>query len=188
MLSANRIAALLLFFTFMFSAVTALHAQSAEKGRTAMSLQLSSTAFTPGARIPKDFTADGKNQSPPLKWSAVPAGTKSLALICDDPDAPGGTWVHWVIFDIPPSLQELEQGVANQSSITNGAKQGTNSFHKIGYGGPSPPPGKAHRYFFKLFALDTTLNLDAAADAKKLDIAMKGHVLGEGQLMGQYAR
>jgi|SRR5277367_4872684 len=188
MRNANKTAALLLSITLMFSAVNLVLAESAGKRRSSMSIELSSSAFSSGDRIPKEFTADGKNQSPPLKWSTVPAGTKSLALICDDPDAPMGTWVHWVLYDLPANAQQLDQGVPTQNTIANGAKQGTNSFHKIGYVGPSPPPGKPHRYFFKLFALDNTLNLDSGADVKKLESAMNGHVLGQGQLMGQYAR
>jgi Raf kinase inhibitor-like YbhB/YbcL family protein len=187
-LKANKVPALLLSLTLVVSNVGVVLADSAGKRRTSMSLELSSSAFSTGAHIPKEFTADGKNQSPPLKWSSAPPGTKSIALICDDPDAPMGTWVHWVLYDLPANIQQLDQGIPTQNVIANGAKQGTNSFHKIGYGGPSPPPGKPHRYFFKLFALDTTLNLDPGADVKKLESAMKGHVLGEGQLMGQYAR
>jgi Raf kinase inhibitor-like YbhB/YbcL family protein len=183
MRNAKKAPTLLLSFTLMFSAVNLVLAESASKRSNSMSIELSSSAFSTGQQIPKEFTADGKNQSPPLKWSSVPPGAKSLALICDDPDAPMGTWVHWVLYDLPASTHQLDQGV-----VPNGARQGTNSFHKIGYGGPAPPPGRTHRYFFKLFALDTTLNLDPGADAKKLEAAMHGHVLAEGQLIGQYAR
>jgi Raf kinase inhibitor-like YbhB/YbcL family protein len=163
-------------------------AGSESKGRASMTLQLTSPAFRNGERIPQEFTADGKNQSPPLKWANVPEGTKSLALICDDPDAPMGTWVHWVLYDMTVGLNDLEQGIPPMRLVLNGAKQGLNSFRKIGYGGPSPPPGKAHRYFFKLFALDTNLNVQPDVDAKKLEAAISGHILGEAQLIGLYSR
>jgi Raf kinase inhibitor-like YbhB/YbcL family protein len=153
-----------------------------------MSIELTSPSFQPGATIPKQYTGDGADRSPPLRWSEPPAGTKSLALICADPDAPGGTWVHWVIFNLPAQARELEEGVATTDVLGNGAKQGKNDFDKIGYGGPAPPKGKPHRYFFKLYALDTTLDLPAGASKAQLDKAMKGHVLAEGQLMGTYGR
>jgi Raf kinase inhibitor-like YbhB/YbcL family protein len=188
MIKANEVAALLLATTVLCSLVGLVPVKSAGKGGACVNLELSSTAFVQGERIPKDFTADGKNVSPPLKWSAAPEGTKSLALVLDDPDAPMGTWVHWVLYNLPANTQELTQGIPMQNTIANGAKQGTNSFHKIGYGGPAPPPGKPHRYFFKLFALDTTLNLDPGADARKVQSAMQGHILGQGELMGQYSR
>jgi Raf kinase inhibitor-like YbhB/YbcL family protein len=188
MTKANKVAALLLATAVLYLLVGLVPAESAGKGGASVSLELSSPAFVQGERIPKEFTADGRNVSPPLKWSAAPEGTKSLALVCDDPDAPMGTWVHWVLYNLPANAQELSQGVPTQNTIANGAKQGKNSFQKIGYGGPAPPPGKPHRYFFKLFALDTTLNLDPGADARKVQSAMQGHILGQGELMGQYSR
>lgn len=153
-----------------------------------MSIELTSTAFQPGAAIPKPYTGDGADHSPPLRWSEPPAGTRSLALICDDPDAPRGTWVHWVLFNLPPQSGELEEGLPTVDTLANGAKQGTNDFGKVGYGGPAPPGGKPHRYFFKLYALDTVLDLPAGATKAELVDAMKGHVLAEGQLMGIYRR
>ena len=153
-----------------------------------MKIQLSSTAFAEGANIPKQYTGDGKDVSPPLRWSSPPQGTKSLALICDDPDAPGGTWIHWVLFNLPGDRRELEEGVPTQGELANGAKQGKNDSGNVGYGGPAPPPGKSHRYFFKLYALDTMLPLTPEATHSELVAAMKGHVLAEGQLMGRYGR
>jgi len=153
-----------------------------------MKIELSSTAFDEEANIPKQYTGDGKNVSPPLRWSDPPPETKSFALICDDPDAPRGTWVHWVLFNLPAEKRQLEEAVPAQKGLDNGAKQGKNDFGKVGYGGPSPPAGKPHRYFFKLYALDTTLDLAPEATKDQLLAAMKGHVLAEGQLMGRYGR
>jgi Raf kinase inhibitor-like YbhB/YbcL family protein len=153
-----------------------------------MSLELTSTGFQPGAAIPKAYTGDGADRSPPLRWSEPPAGARSLALICDDPDAPGGTWVHWVLFDLPAGIHELGEGVPTTATLGNGAKQGKNDFGKIGYGGPAPPKGKQHRYFFKIYVLDVTVGLAPGAAKAELMQAMKGHILAEGQLMGTYNR
>jgi Raf kinase inhibitor-like YbhB/YbcL family protein len=153
-----------------------------------MKIELSSTAFGEGQTISKPYTGDGKDVSPPLRWSDPPQGTKSFALICDDPDAPRGTWVHWVLFNLPADQRALEEAVPAQGELANGAKQGKNDFRKLGYGGPAPPPGKPHRYFFKLYALDTVLDLAPGAAKNQLAAAMKGHILAEGQLMGQYGR
>jgi Raf kinase inhibitor-like YbhB/YbcL family protein len=153
-----------------------------------MSIELTSPAFQARMPIPKQHTGDGADQSPPLRWSEPPSGTKSLALICDDPDAPGGTWVHWVLFNLPARDRELAEGVPTTEVLGNGAKQGKNDFDKIGYGGPAPPQGKLHRYFFKLYALDRALDLPPGATKAQLVDAMKGHILGEGQLVGTYRR
>jgi Raf kinase inhibitor-like YbhB/YbcL family protein len=123
-----------------------------------------------------------------LRWSDPPPKTKSFALICDDPDAPRGTWVHWVLFSLPGDRRQLEEGVPAQEVLPGGAKQVTNDFGKVGYGGPAPPPGKPHRYFFKLYALDTLLELAPRVTKDQLVAAMRGHVLAEGQLMGKYGR
>ncbi|MFQ5798082.1 MAG: YbhB/YbcL family Raf kinase inhibitor-like protein [Bacteroidota bacterium] len=152
-----------------------------------MDIKMTSGAFEEGGMIPKQYTCDGPDVSPPLVWSSVPNGTKSLALICDDPDAPMGTWVHWVLFNLPPDIKELPEKVAPQKTLANGARQGTNDFRKIGYGGPCPPSG-THRYYFKLYALDTEINLEAGATKKELLKAMEGHILAEGQLMGKHKR
>jgi Raf kinase inhibitor-like YbhB/YbcL family protein len=150
-------------------------------------MDLKSRAFEEGGIIPKKHTCDGEDISPPLEWTSVGDGTKTLALICDDPDAPGGTWVHWVIFNIPGDTRDLAENIPPKKELPNGAKQGTNDFRKIGYGGPCPPGG-THRYYFKIYSLDTDLNLEAGATKTQLLQAMKGHVLGEGQLMGKYRR
>jgi Raf kinase inhibitor-like YbhB/YbcL family protein len=160
---------------------------SQERGGT-MSLQISSTAFSAGEAIPKNFTCDGPDISPQLAWNEPPAKTQSFALIMDDPDAPVGTWVHWVLFDLPAAAKELPEGVAKQEQLSSGARQGRNDFGKIGYGGPCPPPGKPHRYFFKLYALDSKLNLKAGAIKAEVERAMKGHILAQAEHIGRYGR
>jgi Raf kinase inhibitor-like YbhB/YbcL family protein len=151
-------------------------------------IELASTAFRDGEAIPPPYTGDGRDVSPPLRWSDPPAGTKSFALICDDPDAPAGTWVHWLLFNLPAQQRQLEESAPPQETLAGGARQGKNDFGKSGYGGPAPPPGKPHRYFFKLYALDTLLDLAPGASKSQLVAAMKGHVLPEGQLVGRYGR
>ena len=153
-----------------------------------MSINLTSTAFTDGSTIPKQYTGDGADTSPPLHWSEPPKTTQSLALICDDPDAPRGTWVHWVLFNLPGDLRELKEAMPTDNVLANGAKQGKNDFGNVGYGGPAPPPGKPHRYFFKLYALDAVLDLPAGVSKDQVLAAMKGHVGGDGQLVGKYGR
>jgi len=159
-------------------------------------IKLTSTAFKNGKAIPVKYTADGQDTSPALAWTDFPAGTKTFALICDDPDAPGDTWVHWVVYNIPATVSELPEGVPNQKVLDNGpselpfgrsgAQQGMSDFKRPGYGGPAPPSG-THRYFFKLYALDTTLQLEPKTTTKNVLInAMQGHIIGKGQLIGTY--
>ena len=178
-----------IFCVFSLLIVTFAPTQQATlKGGPAMSLKLTSTAFQPGGTIPKKFTCDGPDVSPALAWSDAPAGTKSLALIMDDPDAPVGTWVHWVLYDLPAGTRELAENVAKQEELPDGARQGRNDFRRIGYGGPCPPAGPAHRYFFKLYALDQKLGLKAGATKADVEKAMKGQILAQGELMGRYGR
>jgi Raf kinase inhibitor-like YbhB/YbcL family protein len=153
-----------------------------------MALQVTSSVFKEGETIPRPYTGDGKDLSPPLEWSDPPEGTVSFALICEDPDAPRGLWVHWVLFNLPANTRSLEEGLPAQATLSGGAVQGKNDFGKVGYGGPAPPRGKPHRYYFKVYALDSTLDLPAGATRAELLAAMKGHILAEGQLMGRYAR
>ncbi len=153
-----------------------------------MSIHITSPAFTEGNPIPRKYTCDAEDLSPPLNWSGVPAEAKSLALIADDPDAPVGTWVHWVIFNLPPSLAGLPEGIAKTPMVEGLGLQGNNDFRRSGYGGPCPPRGKPHRYFFKLYALDTSLALGAGATKADVEKAMRGHILAQGQLMGTYGR
>jgi Raf kinase inhibitor-like YbhB/YbcL family protein len=153
-----------------------------------MKFQLSSSAFENGAAIPKDHTGDGANHSPPLAWLGSPEGTESFALVCEDPDAPRGVWVHWVLFNLPGDSKELPKALPLDSKLSNGAFQGKNDFGKIGYGGPAPPPGKAHRYFFTLYALKNKLALSAGATKSQLISAMEGSILGQAKWMGVYKR
>jgi Raf kinase inhibitor-like YbhB/YbcL family protein len=152
-----------------------------------MSITLTSSAFTEGGMIPKEYTCDGSDISPDLSWSGVPEGTKSLALICDDPDAPVGTWVHWLLFNIPPASSGLPGSMPPDTTLDNGAKHGINDFKKYGYGGPCPPGG-THRYFFKLYALDKELELKPGTTKAELIKTMASHILASGQLMGRYKR
>jgi Raf kinase inhibitor-like YbhB/YbcL family protein len=150
-------------------------------------MEIKSSAFGSDEMIPAKYTCDGADFSPPLEWSESPAGTKSFALVCDDPDAPMGTWVHWVIYDIPPTATMLAEGITREKDLPGGGTQGINDFRKIGYGGPCPPGG-THRYFFKLYALDAMLALKPGITKDQLLTAMRGHILGEAQLMGTYKR
>jgi hypothetical protein len=177
----------LMVFALLLSACQSKQ-PSMQGGGGKMDILLTSTAFTEGGTIPRKHTCDGEDVSPPLIWDNVPGGTKSFALICDDPDAPMGTWVHWVLFNLPADTRSLPEAVPPDKELPSGARQGTNDFRKIGYGGPCPPPGKPHRYFFKLYALDTTLDLPAGSTKAQVVKAMDGHVLAEGQLMGKYGR
>lgn len=147
-----------------------------------MSLSVTSAAFNEGGSIPRKFTCDDKNMSPALAWSGVPEGTQSLALIADDPDAPAGTWVHWVLYDLPAGTLSLPEGVMGLGT------EGVNGFGKTGYGGPCPPRGTTHRYFFRVYALNANLGLKPGATKAELENAMQGHVLAQGQLMGKYGR
>ena len=152
-----------------------------------MAIEVTSSAFFEGDMIPADYTADSRNISPPLQWQGVPEGTASIAMINDDPDAPMGTWVHWVIYDMPPDTTSLPENIAPDEILANGGKHGTTDFGRIGYGGPAPPSG-THRYYFKVYALDCKLDLAPGATKDKVEKAMTGHVLAQGQLMGKYKR
>jgi Raf kinase inhibitor-like YbhB/YbcL family protein len=160
------------------------HAQAAPP-----SFQLSSTAFSSGQAIPKSFTCDGANISPQLSWTGAPSTTQSFALIMDDPDAPAGTWVHWVLYDVPFNTRELAENVPTRQELSDGTRQGRNDFNKLGYGGPCPPSGNAHRYLFKLYALDAKrLNLRLGASKTDLEHAIQGHILAQTELAGRYNR
>lgn len=149
---------------------------------------LESAAFKAGGKVPRQFTCDGNDISPALSWHGAPAGTESFALVCDDPDAPVGTWVHWVIYGIPATATALPEGVAPTPTLPDRSRQGTNSWKRIGYGGPCPPLGKAHRYIFKLYALSEMLTLGPGASKQELQGAMGGLILGTAELTGLYAR
>ena len=152
-----------------------------------MPFTLTSPAFQEGARIPRQYTCDADDLSPPLAWTEPPAGTKSLALISDDPDAPGKAWVHWVVYNLPPAARQLAEAFPDDEERSDRTRQGMTDFGRVGYGGPCPPSG-THRYFFKLYALDTVLSLAPGATKAQLEEAMQGRILGTGQLMGTYRR
>jgi hypothetical protein len=157
------------------------------RGGANMAITITSTAFTEGGMIPRDYTCDGRDISPPMAWTGVPEGTKSLALICDDPDAPVGTWVHWVLFNLPATANGLPQSMPPDKVLENGGRHGINDFRKFGYGGPCPPGG-THRYYFKIYALDTELVQEPGLTKAALLKAMKGHILAEGKLTDKYRR
>ena len=150
-------------------------------------MRLTSTAFEEGGMIPAKYTCRGEDASPPLAWDGVPGAAKSLALICDDPDAPMGTWVHWVVFDIPPETRGFREGVPKTGKLVDGTAQGVSDFGTLGYGGPCPPSG-THRYFFKLYALDAKFGLTGRVTKERLLAAMKGRVIAEGQLVGTFKK
>lgn len=181
----KKIVYLMILFTFLF-AYPGLDESTAQM-RGGKKMEIKSAAFRHGARIPAKYTCDGIDVSPSLVWVNAPAGTKRFALICDDPDAPMGTWVHWVIYDIPSDITKLQEKTPPLKELANGAKQGTNDFGTVGYGGPCPPSGE-HHYFFKLYALDGPTGLKPGATKAQLLSAMKDHILGEAQLMGKYKR
>ena len=150
-------------------------------------MQLTSSAFAEGQPIPAKYSCDDRNVSPPLKWTGTPESAKRLALIADDPDAPVGTWVHWVLYDLPANTTELPEDLPKGQYTPGGGKQGLNDFKHLGYGGPCPPFG-SHRYVFRLYVLDTTLEKTQGASRENLLRAMKGHVVANGRLTGKYAR
>jgi len=157
-------------------------------GKEAMEkIDVRSSAFSEGERIPSDFTCEGADMSPPIEWSGVPARAQSIAILVDDPDAPAGDWVHWLAYDLPPSLTRLPAGIPDGGRLPSGGSQGRSDFGSLGYGGPCPPSG-THRYFFKIYALDEVLHLKPGVTKKGLLKAMEGHVLAEGRLTGTYER
>jgi Raf kinase inhibitor-like YbhB/YbcL family protein len=170
-----------------------LHKSSGPAGVSAQAsssngFTLSSKDFSNGGEIPKEFTCDGADLSPELTWASSPRDTQSFALIADDPDAPAGTWTHWVLYDLPANISQLPRGVSKADELANGAHQGRNDFQRVGYNGPCPPPGKEHRYFFKLYALNSRWGLRADVTKQDLERAMEGHILAKTELMGKYQR
>jgi hypothetical protein len=158
---------------------------SVARGQT---MHLSSTSFQDGSQIPSKYTCSGANLSPQLAWSAPPARTASLALIVTDPDAPRGTWVHWVLYNLPAGTRALPEGLPALGQLPDGALQGRNDFGELGYGGPCPPPGSPHHYVFTLFALDAKLNLPVGEKRAQVEAAMQGHILATGRLVGLFQR
>ena len=149
-------------------------------------LEIISDAFKQGETIPQQYTCDGDDISPNLTWDRPPDGSKELVLICDDPDAPGGTWDHWIVYNLPPDESGLPEGLTKE--IPGGGIQGKNSWRQNRYGGPCPPKGPAHRYFFRLYAVDKKLDLQPGATKAEVEKAMEGHILAQGELMGKYGR
>ncbi len=175
-----------LFILIFLLAVVSGCIASEKEVNTMEKISISAEAFKDGETIPAKYTCDGKDVSPALSWKGIPAGAKSIALIMDDPDAPGGTFVHWVLFNIPAGTQKLPEGVTRNETLGDGSRQGMTDFGRIGYGGPCPP--KSHRYYFRIYALDAMLSLQPGATKKQLENAMKGHILAQGELMGRYGR
>ena len=151
-------------------------------------MKLESSDFAPGGFIPVRFTCKGGDVSPALRWTGPPGNTQAFALILEDPDAPGGTWTHWLLYNLPAAARALAEGVPKTGEISGGGRQGVNDFGNIGYGGPCPPPGKPHRYFFHLYALNAPLMLNAAAGKAEVRAALRGHVIAEAELMGRFKR
>jgi Raf kinase inhibitor-like YbhB/YbcL family protein len=176
-----------LSFVLFLSMLMALHLDGIESNNRRTEMKILSSAFQHEGMIPDKFSCKGQDISPPLKWENADAGTKSFALICDDPDAPMGTWDHWLLFNIPASVTELREGVPAQAELPNGARHGKNSWGRKDYGGPCPPGG-THRYFFKFYALDTLLDLEPGVSKKELMSAMQGHILAQTELMGKFKR
>lgn len=151
-------------------------------------MKISVKGFENGGKIPEEFTCDGTDISPGISWEDLPEGTESLALIMDDPDAPVGTFTHWLIYNIPPGEKGLPQGHPKEDRGGSGIRQGKNGFGKTGYGGPCPPEGKPHRYFFRLYALDSGERIEAGINRKKVDASLKGKIIGEAEYIGTYGR
>jgi Raf kinase inhibitor-like YbhB/YbcL family protein len=167
-----------ILIVLMFMPVTG----TGKEAKKMKDLTITSTAFADGGAIPARYTCDGQDISPPLAFGAAPSGTRSLALIVDDPDSPAGTWVHWVVWNIPHDSREIAEG-----SLPADARQGLNDFKRNSYGGPCPPSG-THRYYFKVYALDKTLDIAPSTNKAALEKAMQGHTLAQGRLMGTYRR
>lgn len=151
-------------------------------------ISISAEGFKDGTTIPDVYTCKGKDISPTLSWKGIPAQTKSIALIMDDPDGSGGTFVHWVLYNVPAGTQKLSEGMPHDKVLSDGSIQGITDFGRTGYGGPCPPPGKPHRYIFKIYALDSNIILAEGASKKQLENAMKGHILAKGEIVGVYRR
>jgi Raf kinase inhibitor-like YbhB/YbcL family protein len=184
----KKIILLILFSVFLLgSCEKSDNTETKAKGGKKMDIKVTSSAFEEGGMIPAKYTCDGQDISPPLQWRGIPEGAKSIALINDDPDAPMGMWVHWVLFNLPADTTELAENIPADETLPNGAKHGITDFRRLGYGGPCPPSG-THRYFFKIYALDEKLDLPSGATKGQLLEKMEGHILAQGQLIGKYKR
>lgn len=172
----------LIFLSFFGSACRLITSDANKGSESSGTIQVSSSAFAEGESIPAKYTCDGDDISPPLMWSGVPESAHSAVLIMDDPDAPVGTWVHWVLYDLPADVNGLHEGDRDIGV------DGVNSWNNLGYGGPCPPPGDPHRYYFKLYILDTELYLQTGATKAEIEKVMQDHIMAEGQMMGKYGR
>ena len=168
--------------------VLALAAPVKVRGQQAWKIELKTTSFTSGGFIPRRFTCEAADVSPALTWTEPPTGTQSFAIIEDDPDAPSGTFVHWLVYDLPATYRHLTEALSRNDQMLGGGRQGTNDFSRTGYNGPCPPPGRPHRYFIRLYALDAKLNLRPAAARRDLEAAMQGHILAQAELLGRFQR
>ena len=187
---AGALIAVVLAFAMLAVYVGFLQRPSAPPApeQAAVRFELSTPAFENMQSIPAKYTCDGADVSPPLSWSGYPEDTVSFVLIVEDPDAPRGIFTHWLVYDIPADVHELKEGVPRVERLPSGGVQGLNDFGRIGYGGPCPPPGERHRYFFRVYALNVTLGLGPGAGRREVLEAMRGHVVGEAELVGVYSR
>jgi len=186
-IAMRKVLLIILMMVLFLPSAAKLHSIEKKKGEAPMEITVTSTVFSEGGKIPLRYGCDGEDISPPISWKQGPAGTKSYALISDDPDAPMGIWVHWVIYNIPASVTSLPENVPGQPKLVDGTLQGINDFKRHGYGGPCPPGG-THRYYFKVYALDEMLDVGPGLTKKKLLKALEGHVVASGELMGTYSR
>jgi len=173
-------------FLFTLAAVLVVSCSHGQPTPGVGHIHVTSTAFANNDAIPPQYTCSGANISPPLEWSNVPSGTRSVALICDDPDASAGDWVHWVLYNFPPDIHRLHEDVPASLTLTSGARQGINDFEHVGYGGPCPPNGAPHHYHFHVYAIDKRLDLPDNVSKTDLETAILGHVLAEGELVGTF--
>lgn len=183
----RRISVVIIALLVLSGVCALLRADDTKKEGEIMQLTVKSGVFDEGAMIPPNYTCDGRDVSPALSWSGGPDVTKSYAVVMDDPDAPVGTWVHWVVYDIPPDVTQLAEDQGRGKKLGCGAVAGVNDFRRHGYGGPCPPGG-THRYFFRVYAVDTLLGRGPGLSKKELLRLLEGHVLAEGALMGRYSR
>ena len=184
----QRASILVLLLLVVLSACQGSQRPQEAQEEAAMDLQVASSSFQAGESIPKRHTCDGADVSPPLSWSEPPSGAESLVLIVDDPDAPVGTWAHWLLFNIPAGARSLDEAVPAIPVVRGVGVQGNNGWRRTGYGGPCPPSGPAHRYFFRLYALDAVLDLGPGASWREVEVAMQGHILAQGELVSKYGR
>jgi Raf kinase inhibitor-like YbhB/YbcL family protein len=186
---SSRMFILIVKFTITFLyAIVCVCAKDQQEGSTTMTFSLSSQVLNNNQPIPIKFTGFDKDISPPLQWTNAPAGTKTFVVICDDPDAPAGTWVHWVLYDVPANVSSISEGLPKTKTVLTTAKQGINDFGKIGYNGPMPPPGTTHRYFFKIYAIGKEIGLSPESSKSRVMKTIEGHILAQAEFIATYRR